>query len=257
MPEEFDVEGGDILETESSPPDTKDGKGNEPEHPAQKQVKPEDFDRLRSVKDREVAEAKRLAAQQAAENRRLLAQVQATQQGYDELVSTIQSIDPKSADAIVMNQRLARLEAENATYREELEYAQQVNQFRSYHENAARAAGIDPYDSRYQEALTQAQLSGDVMGLEKAKAAILREEYQKESQMAGNKRSPEREERAERLRSAEQDGELDMLPPGGGSPGSASDRLMADYKSDIAKAQGNVVRVLEIKRKYRALNLDV
>jgi len=256
MPDEFDVEGGDILEAESSPREAKDGKGSEPEQPA-RTVTPEDLDRLRSVKDRETAEAKRLAAQTAAENRRLQAQVQATQQGYDELIATIQSINPDSADAIVLNQRLRQLETENATYREELQYTQQVQQFRSYHENAARAAGIDPYEARYQEALTQAQLSGDVLVIEKAKAAILRDEFSKETQMAGTPRDPEREERAQRLKAAEQDGSLDMLPPGGGQPGTAEDRLMADYKSDIAKAQGNVTRVFEIKQKYRKLNLDV
>jgi hypothetical protein len=190
----------------------------------------------------ELAQQQRRIAE--AEQRARLAEQQ-----RDGIIQSVREVDPESADTIALQAENMRLRAiaDQQAQREAANAAWQ--QFRDHHTDLARAAGIDPNDSRFQNALN----SGDHRAVERAKADIIRE--QAGATMKAT--DPAREERAQRTREAEESGAHVILPTGGGSGPAPDATLMAAYRDELKRVQGNIAEIIRVKNKYRDKGLVI
>jgi len=209
-----------------------------------KMVPETDLNNLRSIKDREVAEARRQAqeAQQVAEMERARAEA---------IVRTVEGIDPEAASAIVNAAEQAEREAELRarenrllTWEEQQAQREAADRFRRDMFGKALSMGMDPSQYGLGAAIELALQTGSGAPVEECFI-----EFRADQKVAERQQGP-----------APAPAPTRPLPPSGGRAIPVQqDVLLAEYKKRLMApdVQGRPEKIMALKREYREKGVDI
>ena len=225
----------------------KDGGGKQP------RVSEEDLNRLRSIKDREVAQARQETELERQERLRLQAELERLSRKLQTFEQSVYDLDPSAAQALAREAEIEEIKAERDQLRELIRLQQQQReaearraQWRQEQEQAASARGVNPYDPRYQAAINEALRTG---AWDKPRDVLI--DLVLESQGAQPAPRQASQEPAPEPRRAAM-----TPPPRGGRPNTdntmALEELEKEYRRRLnrAKARRNQAEIPEIRQWY-------
>lgn len=215
----------------------KDGGGKQP------RVSEEDLNRLRSIKDREVAQARQETEQERQERLRLQAELERLSRKLQTFEQSVYDLDPSAAQALAREAEIEEIKAERDQLRELIRQQQQQReaearraQWRQEQEQIASARGVNPYDPRYQAAINEALRTGNWGKPRDVLIDLVLEKHQ------GAQPAPRQAAMTP--------------PPRGGRPNTdntmALDELEKEYRRRLnrAKARRNQAEIPEIRQWY-------
>ena len=215
-----------------------------------------DIDRLRSIKDKEVAEERRARQQAEEERQRLAAELDGLRSRLGTFEHTIQNLDPDAYNALAREAEIAELRSNYERLREEREAERQEREaelarqnWKREQEALAQREGVNPYDPRYQSAINEALQTAQWSKPAAVLAKMLFEKAQREAQAQTQQAPP--------AQAAPQAAHQTAPPPRGGRPGTADAVVLQDldkkYQAEIARAKvrGNTSDIPDILRQWR------
>lgn len=210
----------------------------------------QDFNALKSIKDREVAAATRRAEEAERKARQAELRAEQVSAQASAMLQTVRDSNPEAADLLIKEAALAEKDAELQQARarlaelDRLEEEQRLAQeheadARKWWNETAQKMGMDPNDPDYQRAVSETIVSGDQTYAQRALMGL-----------SGNKPQHTQVD-------PEDPGDYVSPPTGGGGRISDEDRLMKEYLEKRKLFQGDTDRLWALKKQYRDKGLTI
>ena len=251
---------GDELQTAlPEVPQAGDGQGQASDGRAEeapKMVPATDLDALRSVKDRELAEARRVAAENERRAREAAQQAQIARQQAETLKKLVEAADPAAAkqidDQLIAQAKLTQLEQENAYYRQIAE----TQRYESEVAEWATGLGLDPNSDEVKKAKLEALSTGSQTPfiLLQAKAELRREMQQTAPPPAQEVPSGTNSASSAQALVEQQRRIAPATPPSGGSvPNGNTDALYAELGELYKEPTKHAARIEAIRKQIKQI----